>query len=143
MLIKPVSNSEREWVKELLNREWYSTIIVTREKIHKANDLPGFMAFQDEVAVGLVTFEIEVDSCEILSLNALIEGKGIGSALLRAVENRAGELGCRRIWLVTTNDNIDALSFYQRRGYQIAAIHLNSMAQSRKLKPEIPIMGLH
>lgn len=116
---------------------------MSRGRIHRAASLPGFIALRDQKPVGLVTFEIEGDSCEIISLNVIVRGEGIGSALLGAVEDKARELKCRRVWLVTTNDNCDALSFYQRRGYKIAAVYLDAVTQSRKLKPEIPEIGLN
>jgi RimJ/RimL family protein N-acetyltransferase len=51
-------------------------------------------------------------------------------------------LGCYRLWLITTNDNEPAIQFYQRRGMTLVAIHHNALSESRKLKPEIPLIGL-
>ena len=51
--------------------------------------------------------------------------------------------GCRRVWLITTNDNLDALRFYQRRGYHLWKLHVGGIARDRKLKPEIPAIGEH
>lgn len=143
LVVKPISEGEREWAKDLLIREWSSTTVVTRGKIHKADSLPGFVAFWRRKPAGLVTYEVDGDSCEVVTLNAEIEGRGIGSTLLGAVEEKARELGCGRVWLVTTNDNCHALSFYQSKGYQIAAFHLGAVALSRKLKPSIPETGLN
>jgi hypothetical protein len=42
---------------------------------------------------------------------------------------------------MTHNDNLDALRFYQRRGFSISGIRLNSMARARKIKPSIPLIG--
>ena len=50
--------------------------------------------------------------------------------------------GCRRLWLITTNDNLPALRFYQRRGFVLAALHRDAIAASRRLKPQIPLLGL-
>ena len=76
-----------------------------------------------------------------MSLNAIEKGKGIGSALLDEIEKIAKEQRCRRIWLITTNDNIDALRFYQRRGYEIAFVHRHAIQESRKIKPQLPFVG--
>jgi ribosomal protein S18 acetylase RimI-like enzyme len=72
----------------------------------------------------------------------LVRGTGVGTALLDAVKNAAGWAGCKRLWLVTTNDNTHALRFYQKRGFHIAAVHRNALLRSRELKPEIPLAGM-
>ncbi|HEX6140904.1 MAG TPA: 2-oxo-4-hydroxy-4-carboxy-5-ureidoimidazoline decarboxylase, partial [Candidatus Limnocylindria bacterium] len=46
--------------------------------------------------------------------------------------------GHHRLWLVTTNDNLDALHFYLRRGMRVAAVHAGAVDRDRALKPEIP-----
>jgi Acetyltransferase (GNAT) family len=55
---------------------------------------------------------------------------------------RPREAGCRRVWLITTNDNLRALRFYQRRGFRLVAVHPDALARSRELKPSIPEIGL-
>jgi ribosomal protein S18 acetylase RimI-like enzyme len=67
--------------------------------------------------------------------------RGIGTALIEAVKNAAREANCKRLWLITTNDNLNALRFYQKRGFVLVAIHRNALARSRQLKPEIPLVG--
>ena len=135
-------SSYLHWVDKLLNRQWGSTLVVTRGKIHVASQLPGFFAFQNGEPVGLVTFNIDGDHCEIVTLNSLLEGVGIGSALIAAVRRVAVSSGCQRLWLITTNDNLKALRFYQKRGFVLVAVHRNALEQSRKIKPQIPLTGL-
>lgn len=79
--------------------------------------------------------------CEIMSLNSLAEGKGIGTALLSEVEKAAREQDCRLLKLVTANDNTHALRFYQRRGFVLSKISIGAVEEARKLKPEIPLIG--
>ena len=65
-------------------------------------------------------------------------------ALIAAVKDIAGRAGCTRLWVITTNDNVDALRFYQRRGFTLAALHAGAVDESRaRLKPEIPVFGDH
>src|SRR6266545_3883685 len=66
-----------------------------------------------------------------------VEGAGAGTALLTAAAALARRLGCRRLWLVTTNDNLHALGFYQRRGLRLRAVHVGAVDRDRALKPEI------
>jgi len=75
-------------------------------------------------------------------MNSLVERIGVGTALLDDVKATAKSAGCRRLWLVTTNDNLAAMRFYEKRGFHFAAIHPNAIEVSRKVKPEIPILGL-
>jgi hypothetical protein len=43
---------------------------------------------------------------------------------------------------VTTNDNVDALRFYQRRGFRLRAVRPGAVDDARRtLKPEIPAVG--
>jgi DNA-3-methyladenine glycosylase I len=77
-----------------------------------------------------------------VTLNSLREGIGIGTALLDAVREAARKSGCRRTWLITTNDNLHALRFYQKRGWRLTALHRNALDESRRLKPVIPEIGI-
>jgi len=104
-------------------------------------ELEGFAAVADEKVVGLVTFRVERDECEVVTLNSLSEGTGTGSSLLNAVRDTAIKARCRRLWLITTNDNLSALRFYQKWGLRITAIYPNALERSRMLKPEIPLLG--
>jgi len=91
--------------------------------------------------VGLVTYRIDGGECEIVSLDSAVEGAGVGSALLDAVKTLAVYVPCKRLWLVTTNDNVSALRFFQKRGFRLVAVHRNALDESRKLRPDIPLIG--
>jgi N-acetylglutamate synthase-like GNAT family acetyltransferase len=139
--IRPINKNDRAWVASLLTEHWGSTKMVTRGKIHEADKLPGFVAVQEGKPTGLVTYRIDGKECEIVTMNSLVEGKGIGSALIDTVKNAAVTAGCKRLWLITTNDNTAALRFYQKRGFLLVAVHRNAIEKSRRLKPEIPLTG--
>jgi GNAT superfamily N-acetyltransferase len=79
----------------------------------------------------------------VLSLDSLREGRGVGTALLEMVKDAAREAGCDRIRLITTNDNLDALRFYQKRGFVLVALHRDAVTAARALKPSIPLLGDH
>ena len=91
--------------------------------------------------VGLLTYEVIGDQCEVVTLDAFTQFAGVGTALMNRVIDEARTQGCRRLWLITTNDNLDAVRFYQKRGFTIAAVHVNAIAHSRTLKPSIPLIG--
>ena len=139
--IRKLMPSDRKWVRQLMIEHWRSEKVVSRGVIHEPHKLNGFAAFMDNRPVGLLTYNIIDRNCEIVTLDSLVENRGIGSALLEEVCKAARQAGCDRLWLITTNDNIHAIRFYQRRGFTIAAIHCNEINKSRELKPEIPLMG--
>lgn len=140
--IRHKREADDDWVAQLLEEHWGSAQVVTRGKIHDAHQLPGFVAVREAELVGLVTYRIDGDECEIVTLNSLVRGIGIGSALINAVNDMAVSAKCSRLWLVTTNDNTPALCFYQTRGFMLVAVHRNAVERSRKLKPEIPLYGI-
>ena len=100
--------------------------------------LPGLVAERDGEPIGLLTYIVAGDQFEVLSLHSRVGNAGAGSALLQAAAGLAAECGCRRLWLVTTNDNLHALGFYQRRGLRLCALHAGAVDRDRALKPEIP-----
>ncbi|MFX1320105.1 MAG: GNAT family N-acetyltransferase [Promethearchaeota archaeon] len=141
--IRSLDVSDKEWLKRLIISEWASIKVVTRGNVHFVDKLPGYIAIRGNEKVGLITFRIYNDECEIITLNSLIENIGIGTALLKELENYAILNDCKRVLVITTNDNVDALRFYQIKGFKIKAIHVNVIKKSRKLKPEIPLKGLY
>ena len=139
--IRPLIAEDKEWVSSTLIEHWGSNRFVTRGRLFFADENPGFIAVQDGKYIGLITFEILGNECEITSLNSFTDGKGIGTALIDSVRETAANAGCTRLLLITTNDNTHAIRFYQRYGFTIAAIYPNSMEEARKIKPEIPLTG--
>lgn len=139
--IRQLNSDDRDWVRQLITENWGAEVVVSRGAIHHPHKLPGFVAVQKEEKVGLVTYHIEGDSCEIVSINSARPSIGVGTALIEAVKEVAYQAGCRRLWLITTNDNLYALRFYQKRGFVLVAVHRNALEVSRKLKPEIPLIG--
>jgi ribosomal protein S18 acetylase RimI-like enzyme len=136
--IRPLASGDRDWVEELIVERWGEPIVVGRGRVWRPAELPGFAAFEDDRCVGLLTYEIEGDALEIVTIDALVEGQGIGTALLEAVEEVARARGCRRLRLVTTNNNLRALLFYQKAGFKLVALIPGAVDESRKLKPSIP-----
>ncbi|MGY5877172.1 MAG: GNAT family N-acetyltransferase [Candidatus Thorarchaeota archaeon] len=142
VILRSIFPEDLDWMTKLIIDSWASTKIVTRGVVHDATNLPGVVAIQGDERVGLLLYQIESNMCEIVSLNSLREGIGIGTALLEYLEEIAKERGCQKVWLITTNDNTPAIKFYEARGFHVSSIHQGAITESRKLKPEIPIHGL-
>ena len=143
MQITMLSDTDKAWVRERTELLFSGTFLVSGEVVHDPTELPGFIAVQDGERVGLATFHIDGQQCELVSLDALCQYMGIGSELLQAVEAAARAEGCTRLWCITTNDNLDALRFLQRRGYRISQCRPGGMDKVRMLKPNVPATGCY
>ena len=139
--VQALEGTDRDWAAVLLCERWGSVRIISRGQIHEADQLPGFVVWSGDERLGLLTYKIEGPGCEIVSLDSLSEKIGVGTALLQAVREEAIFSGCRRLWLVTTNDNAPAIDFYQSHGFTLAAVHKDAVTRARELKPEIPQLG--
>jgi ribosomal protein S18 acetylase RimI-like enzyme len=142
MKFHPIEELPEDKVKEFFVGRWGSSQMVISNGIYECSDLDG-CALLDEAQeiIGLVTYTFHGSDCEITSLDSLEVGRGIGTALIKEVEKAARENGCRRIRLTTTNDNINALRFYQKRGFVLFRLIPNAIEKSREIKPEIPLIG--
>ncbi|MEW9527073.1 GNAT family N-acetyltransferase [Microbispora sp. NPDC049125] len=110
-------------------------------QVHDASALPALIAERNGELAGLLTYAAGDDGLEIVTLDALVQGVGVGTALLAAVATIAREAKLGRLWLITTNDNLDALRFYQRRGLRIVGIDAGAVDVARGHKPSIPLAG--
>lgn len=140
--IRHTTDADRPWIRQLLRRYWATESILSRGVVHDAVHYESLAAFQNDTPVGLLIYNIEGDDCEIITHNSMADSGGIGSCLLAAVRNEARAKGCKRLWLVTTNDNTPAIRFYQRRDFNLCALHKDAITKARELKPEIPDLGL-
>ena len=139
--VRPIIKNDKEWIARVITQWWGSTDVVTRGKLLSVTTLPGFLAVLKEKPVGVVTYKITGRECEIVTLNSLRRAKGIGARLLDEVKKVALSSRCKRLLVITTNDNMRALRFYQRQGFFLVAVHRNALKRSRLLKKEIPLIG--
>lgn len=139
--LRVLTEEDRPWLSQFWAEHWGDEIMVAHGEIFRVADLPGFVAEQAGQVVGLATYQVRGNEVEVLSLDSLRPGQGIGRALLGAVVLAACAAGCARLTLITTNDNLDALRFYQRLGLRLRAVHPGAVEQSRKIKPTIPLVG--
>ena len=139
--IRPVEEKDRPTVEWLTTQLWGAAEVAVHDGVFYPAALPGFIAERAGRIAGLVTFEVRGGTLEIATINALNRHEGIGTVLIEAVRAEARRRGCHRVTLTTTNDNIGALRFYQRRGFRLAAVRPGAVDRSRLRKPEIPLTG--
>jgi GNAT superfamily N-acetyltransferase len=125
-----------------VDRMWHADFVVAHGEQIRPVDLPGFVALVDDRIVGHAGYRVAAGSCELVAIAADPQHGGVGSALLASVVAAARDAGCSRIWLTTTNDNLDALRFYQRRGFALSALRRGVVVEARRtLKPDLPAIG--
>lgn len=139
--IRATQDEDHDAVHELLAARWAGPEMLLDGETIDASQLPGFVALEDEALVGLVTLIIRGDEWEILTLDSLSRWGGTGSKLLEAVVQDARTKGVTRLSVRTSNDNLDAFRFYQRRGFRMERVRPGVIDKERAKNPEIPLRG--
>jgi GNAT superfamily N-acetyltransferase len=142
--VRAAEPADRERIVRMLTASWGGTTVVAHGVVYDAGNLPALIAERGEGEVepaGLLTYDISDRGLEVVTIDAPVRHGGVGSALLEAAAAIARAAGAGRLWLVTTNDNLGALRFYQRRGMRIVGVAPGAVDAARRLKPSIPPVG--
>jgi ribosomal protein S18 acetylase RimI-like enzyme len=138
VVVRPRSHDDRDWVVATMVEQWGSVQVARLGELVDTSGLPGYVAELAGRRVGLALTGCRGDEYEIVSISVSAPRQGIGRALVQRCVEDATAHGCRRLWLITTNDNVGALAFYQRIGMDLCALHRHAMTRARELKPSIP-----
>jgi len=141
MHVQPIEPGSASWVEQYISDRWGTPLVVAHGVSFYPHQLPGYVASIDGEPVGLATYHIDDMGCEIITLDSDRRRIGVGSALICMVRDAAEQAECSRLWLITSNDNLPALGFYQRRGFGLVAVHRRAIERARPLKPQIPVIG--
>lgn len=131
--IREPTPSERHKVDDE-SLELGGPVIVSAGKLRDLRAYPCRVAVVAEELAGFIIYREEPDSLEILAIKARQKLSGIGTMLLTHVEEQARQKGKANLWLCTTNDNLDALRFYQRRGFRVREYWVGGFAEVLRLK---------
>ena len=115
-LVSEITPADRDWVATTLVQEWTSTSVARGGELVEAAGLS-----------------------EVVAISTTRPRSGVGRALMERCFAEARATACRRVWVVTTNNNVAAIAFYQHVGLDLLALHRNAVRASRKLKPTIPV----
>lgn len=137
-LVRKVAHGDRDWVVQTLRREWTSTSLARLGELVEGAGLPGYVATLDGRRVGLALVDVRDRQYEVVGISTTEPRRGIGVALMERCFAEARAKRCRRVWLVTTNNNLAAIAFYQHVGMDLRALHWRAVRASRQLKPTIP-----
>jgi RimJ/RimL family protein N-acetyltransferase len=139
--ITAIGGEDSPLIATFITNSWGSPMSISRGRIFNTTDLPGFIYKKNKKVLGLATYNINKEDCEIITLNSVLKNRGLATQLIGKVIEKAKISECKRVWLITTNDNTNAIRFYQKRGFEWVDFYKDSMKESRKLKPEIPKLG--
>jgi ribosomal protein S18 acetylase RimI-like enzyme len=141
--LRRLTQNDLPRLRQFWIEHWGGEEMITRGNVYRPEQLEGFV-FEDEnraAWIGLLTFFIKDREAEITSLDSLREGQGIGTMLIDKAVEEAQAKDCKRLFLITTNDNLNALGFYQKRGFEIVTVYRGAVNESRKRKTSIPLIG--
>lgn len=139
--IHRLTANELPHLRKFWAEHWGDDFVVAHGVAFQPENVSGFIALDDNDWIGLITYTFTDTECEIVSLDSLRENEGIGKALIEKVVEEACANQCQRVHVTTTNENLRALGFYQICGFQLSALRVNAVEESRKLKPGIPETG--
>ncbi len=142
VLYRRSTPEDRPQICSFWTEHWGDDFVVVHGDVFRPEDVEGFIALEQGQWVGLVTFVVQGMGCEIITIDSLRAGYGIGTRLIEEIAAHVRGAGCKRIFLTTTNDNLHALGFYQKRGFVLSQLRPGALEQSRKVKPAIPLIGM-
>ena len=128
-------------VRTFMDERWGGQPLVINRKLFYPSTLPGFLVFRADALIGCLIYEQQDDQREIIVFEIVERLQGIGTMLLHVFMANAEKERCRRVHLMTTNDNLDALRFYQRRGFTLCGVRVGATAAAREIKPSIGEIG--
>lgn len=133
--------SDYEWLIQSHTDEWGSPLIERTGEFLDAMELDSIVVIDNGERVGLATLLHTDGETEIVTIKSFDKYRGIGSEMLHWIEADAFSRGSETLKVFTTNDNLDAIRFYQRRGFRLERIWKDSITEARKIKTMIPLEG--
>lgn len=138
-----INNLNKEKIRNIIIKNWGSDQMITRGKAYNLLEHKGIIANDEESEIlGILIYRIEGKECEILLLESFKSGVGVGSKLIEEVRKRCELERVKRLWLITSNDNTYSMKFYQKRGFDMVAVHKDAIKEARKREPSIPFNGV-
>ena len=136
MIVRPLADADRAWARAWVSEEWGLPVVSPSGVYDDPAAMDGFVAEEDGRPVGLLLDRIDEGRCEVVALLVREQRKGHGRALMEAARAAAQDAGCPRVWLITTDENPDALAFYRSLGMTETQRHLNFLDTVRRAKPD-------
>ena len=143
MPVRPATAEDWQWINANADAVG-GPQVVSNGVLHRLQDYPACVAHTKNELTGFAVYIPDQPSCELLAIAAISPGNGVGTTLMNWVEQAAAKLGCTHIWLATTNDNLDAIKFYQRNSYTLLKLRPGAFKGVLRLKgldPDSTVIG--
>ena len=143
IMLRRLTPDDLPRLRQIWKENWGDEFMVAHGVVYHPESLVGLIAFDKYEWVGEITYQFLEDCCEIVTLDSVRERHGLGTKLIDTVVEEARKQHCKRVFLITTNDNLNALGFYQKRGFQLVKINRGAVNEARMIKPSIPLIGMN
>ena len=140
--IRELAPNEQSQAVALLDAELGGRLQARLDEVHDVLSMPAIGAAAHERLVGIACSRWSgIGSSSPRWPSLVLTGWAV-SAASWSKPCRAGiAQGASELWLVTTNDNLDALRLYQRHGFHLDRVHPGAVDRARRQKPSIPALG--
>ena len=139
MDVRPGTAADHAWVVETAHEVLGDPFQAHSRRQFHVTDAELLLVERDGAPVGFLSWEVDGDWCEVLAIAVTDRSRGAGALLMAAAERAAGEHGCSRMRVVTTDENVRARAFYERLGYELAERLVGAVDECRvRYKPTIP-----
>ena len=131
VFVREATGGERDAVVQLFTRDFGDTHIVAFGDVMDLEAAPALVAEMNGELAGALAYRLLDPVLHIVALatDPMWQRSGVGGYLLAEAELLARRLRLTRMIVSTTNDNLPALYFYQRRGYRLSEAVPNGVAQ--------------
>ena len=123
-ILSVINTSNREAYKDIFPKEYFRDPILSLENLLEDFERMAFYVYKSEGRViGVAALQIESEETgRIHWVYVLLEHqrRGIGTALVTFLERRGGEIGLRKLRLLTVEKARWAVNFYKKLGYDLA-----------------------
>ena len=136
-----INDTNRHAANALIEKYFFTLDMVCRGEVIAMQTQDGFLCEKDGIFVGVITFMRRGDMLDITALCTDVQGQGVGTMLLTMVKEQAVLQNMAGVSLITTNDNLNALYFYQRQGFLLSHADIGAVTRARAIKPQIPLFG--
>jgi ribosomal protein S18 acetylase RimI-like enzyme len=141
LVVRPLHEHEGAWLRTTLRERWPHDLLTGRGRVREISELSALVAVDGDERIGLLTYVIEGEMAELVTLDALRPGAGVGASLIEALAGLAQAAGARQVLVMVTNDNVRGLRYYQRLGFRMTELRAGAIEELRRHRPWIPATG--
>jgi GNAT superfamily N-acetyltransferase len=134
VFVREATDADRAAARELFERDFGRTHIVAFGEVMDIDQMPALVAQVHQDISGALAYRSLGEALHVVALatDPMWQRTGVGGHLIAEAELLARRLAMKRLIVSTTNDNLPALYFYQRRGYKLTELVPGSVIEHTK-----------